>query len=166
MDTLEEMRSSEEPYEDWRPPWRSLIIVAALIALLLMAIFLPPLINLGKYRRSITASMSEALGRPVYVGGMQLRLLPMPGIVMSDFTVDEDSAYGYEPALHASSVVASLRISSLWRGRLEVSRISLDAANLNLVRNSAGQWSISSVLLRASQIASTSKMVLRKSRFL
>ena len=153
MDTLEEMRSSEEPYEDWRPPWRSLIVVAALIALLLMAIFLPPLINLGKYRRSITASMSEALGRPVYVGGMQLRLLPMPGIVMSDFTVDEDPAFGYEPALHASSVVASLRISSLWRGRLEVSRISLDEANLNLVRNSAGQWSISSVLLRASQIS-------------
>ena len=60
--------------------------------------------------------MSEALGRPVYVGGMQLRLLPMPGIVMSDFTVDEDPAFGYEPALHASSVVAALRLSSLWRG--------------------------------------------------
>ena len=97
--------------------------------------------------------MSEALGRPVYVGGMQLRLLPMPGIVMSDFTVDEDPAFGYEPALHAASVVASLRLSSLWRGRLEVSRISLDEASLNLVRNSAGQWSVDSVLLRASQIS-------------
>ena len=97
--------------------------------------------------------MSEALGRPVYVGGMQLRLLPMPGIVMSDFTVDEDPAFGYEPALHAASVVASLRLSSLWRGRLEVSRISLDEASLNLVRNSAGQWSVDSMLLRASQIS-------------
>jgi hypothetical protein len=152
MDALEEPLSSDEQYEPGRPPWRALGIAAGAIVLLVLAIFLPPLINLGKYRRSITASMSEALGRPVYVGGMQLRLLPMPGIVMSDFTVDEDPAFGSEPALHATSVVASLRFSSLWRGRLEVSRISLDEANLNLVRNSVGQWSIDSVLLRAAQI--------------
>jgi hypothetical protein len=49
-------------------------------------------------------------------------------------------------------VVASLRLTSLWRGRLEVSRISLDEANLNLVRNAAGQWSVGSMLLRAAQI--------------
>ncbi|MGC1158177.1 MAG: AsmA family protein [Acidobacteriaceae bacterium] len=153
MDALEELQPSDELYEARRPPWRALIIVAAVIVLLVLAIFLPPLINLGKYKRSLTASMSEALGRPVYVGGIQLRLLPMPGIVMSDFTVDEDPAFGYEPALHASSVVASLRFSSLWRGRLEVSRISLDEASLNLVRNSVGQWSVDSMLLRASQIS-------------
>ncbi|HUB19334.1 MAG TPA: AsmA family protein [Acidobacteriaceae bacterium] len=153
MPSLEDLVSSEESQSPRAFPWRRVAMVAGLIVLLLMAIFLPPLINLGKYRRSITASMSEALGRPVYVGGMQLRLLPTPGIVMSDLTVDEDPAFGEEPALHATSVVASLRLTSLWRGRLEVSRISLDEANLNLVKNSAGQWSIGSVLLRASQIA-------------
>lgn len=144
------MNEAEEPRR--RSPWKTLALVAALIVLLIIAIFLPPLISLGHYRRSITASMSAALGRPVYVGSMQLRLLPMPGISMTDFTVEEDPAFGYEPALHANSVVASLRLSSLWRGRLEVSRISLDEASVNLVRNGAGQWSIGSVLLRASQI--------------
>jgi hypothetical protein len=152
MTPLEETVSSDETYEPRRRPWRALAIAVVVILLVVGAIFLPPLVNLGKYKRSITASMSEALGRPVYVGGMQLRLLPMPGIVMSDFTVDEDPAFGYEPALHATSVVASLRLSSLWRGRLEVSRISLDEVNLNLVKNGAGEWSIGSVLLRASQI--------------
>ncbi|HEX4310581.1 MAG TPA: AsmA family protein [Acidobacteriaceae bacterium] len=151
MESWGELLSSEE--SSGRPfRWRPVAIAGGLIVLLLMAIFLPPLLNLGKYRRSITASMSEALGRPVYVGGMQLRLLPMPGIVMTDFTVDEDPAFGFEPALHANSVVADLRLTSLWRGRLEVSRISLDEVNLNLVRNRAGQWSIGSILLRASQI--------------
>ena len=144
------MNEAEEPRR--RSPWKTLALVAALIVLLIVAIFLPPLISLGHYRRSITASMSAALGRPVYVGSMQLRLLPMPGISMTDFTVAEDPAFGYEPALHANSVVASLRLSSLWRGRLEVSRISLDEASVNLVRNASGQWSIGSVLLRASQI--------------
>ncbi|HEX4039578.1 MAG TPA: AsmA family protein [Acidobacteriaceae bacterium] len=152
MSRMEELLSSEESGKRAGTAWRKLAIVGALVILLVLALVLPPLVNLNKYRRSITASMSEALGRPVYVGDMQLRLLPMPGIVMSDFTVEEDPAFGFEPALHANSVAASLRLSSLWRGRLEVSRISLDEVNLNLVRNAAGQWSIGSVLLRAAQI--------------
>lgn len=152
MARMEELLSSEESGRGAGTPWRRLAIAGFLIVLLILAIVLPPLVNLNKYRRQITASMSEALGRPVYVSGMQLRLLPTPGIVMTDLTVEEDPAFGYEPALHASSVVASLRLTSLWRGRLEVSRISLDEANLNLVRNAAGQWSIGSILLRASQI--------------
>lgn len=152
MSRVEELLSSEESGRRGVSALWKLGIAGAVILLLVLAIFLPPLVNLGKYRRSITASMSEALGRPVYVGSMELRLLPIPGIVMSDFTVEEDPAFGAEPALHANSVVASLRMTSLWRGRLEVSRISLDEANLNLVRNAAGQWSIGSLLLRASQI--------------
>jgi hypothetical protein len=149
---MEELLTSEDSGQRGGSGWRKLAILGALVVLLVLAIVLPPLFSLGKYRHTLTASMSEALGRPVYVGGMQLRLLPMPGIVMSDFTVDEDPAFGYEPALHATSVVASLRLSSLWRRRLEVSRISLDEANLNLVGNGAGEWSIDAVLLRAAQI--------------
>jgi hypothetical protein len=143
---------SEEPRRR-RSRRTTAALVVAFIVLVLLAIFLPPLINLGQYKRSITASMSLAIGRPVYVGGMQLRLLPVPGIVMSDLTVQEDPAFGFEPALRANSVVAYLRFSSLWRGRLEVSRISLDEASLNLVKNDRGEWNIGSVLQRASQIS-------------
>lgn len=151
------MNSTDEPLAEQVPPEvrrrrrRRLVIAAGVFVLSLMAFFLPPLINLGKYKRSITASMSTALGRPVYVGDMQLQLLPMPGIAMSNVTVAEDPAFGYEPALHATSVVVWLRLTSLWRGRLEVSRISLDDASLNLVRSDNGQWNIGSILLRASR---------------
>jgi hypothetical protein len=141
-----------DPPQEGRRSRRKLVIALALVVALLLAVFLPPLVNLKKYRRSITNSISGALGRSVSVGEMQLRLLPTPGIEMTDFTVAEDPAFGYEPALHANSMIASLRLSSLWRGRLEVSRISLDEASLNLVKNDAGLWNVASVLLRASQI--------------
>ncbi len=144
---------TDEPLaEDAPPRRRRFIVTLSLIAALLLALFLPPLVNLGRYRRSITNSISAALGRPVEVGAISLRLLPTPGITLSGFTVQEDPAFGFEPALHANSVVVSLRISSLWRRRLEISRISLDEASLNLVKSTSGQWSIGSVLLRASQI--------------
>lgn len=151
------MNAEDELGEELTPEQRTRrrrqgIAVLLLGVVLLVAIFVPPLVSLGKYRRSITASIAAALGRPVAVGGISLQLLPVPGIALSNLTVEEDPAFGYEPALHANSVVVSLRLSSLWRRRLEISRISLDQASLNLVRNSAGQWSVNSILLRASRI--------------
>jgi hypothetical protein len=147
------MNGTEAPPAVMQRSRRKLLVAAALVLLLVLAAFIPPLINLGKYRHSITSSIGAALGRPVEVGAMQLRLLPVPAIDMTDLTVAEDPAFGYESSLHADEVVASLRLSSLWRGRLEVSRISLGDAHLNLVRNGAGQWNIGTVLLRASQIS-------------
>jgi hypothetical protein len=123
------------------------------VLLLLLAILLPPYLNISRYQRSIAGTISRSLGRPVHLSGVQLRLLPMPGIEINDFEVEEDPDFGAEPVLHASSVVATLRLSSLWRGRLEVSRISLDEASLNLVRNAQGRWNIGSVLGQASRIS-------------
>lgn len=152
MDAAKEpVRGEESQDERPRRSWR-LKLTLLLLALLLFALFVPPLVNLGRYRRSITQSISEALGRPVSVGGISLELLPTPGIALSDFTVAEDPAFGYEPVLHAESVVVAPRLSSLWRRRLEIGRISLDNASLNLVKNSAGDWNIDSLLVRAAQI--------------
>lgn len=153
------MDPAEEPVvedgsPEGRPPrrrWRRWTALT-LFVLLLLALFVPPLVNLGRYRRSITASISAALGRPVSADGISLRLLPRPGIALSDFTVEEDPAFGYEPVLHASSVVVSPRLSSLWRRRLEIGRISLDEASLNLVKNAAGEWNVDSLLVHAAQI--------------
>jgi hypothetical protein len=140
---------------------RNMIIAASAVLLLLLAILLPPYINIGRYRRSIAGIVSRSLGRPVHIGSVQLRLLPMPGIEMSDFEVEEAPGFGAEPALRASSVVATLRLSSLWRGRLEVSRISLEDTSLNLVRNAKGRWSIGSVLDQAAHISNAPTAQLR-----
>lgn len=147
----EEPLAADEPRETRRSR-RKLVAAAAFIVVIVLALFLPPLINLGRYRRSVTSSISAALGRPASVGDMELRLLPTPGIAITDLTVSEDPAFGYEPALHANSVVVSLRLSSLWRRRLEVGRISLDDASLNLVKTASGRWSVGSLLQRASQL--------------
>ena len=81
-----------------------------------------------------------------------MRLLPLPGFELSGFAVEEDPQFGAEPILHSDSVVAYLRLLSLWRGRLEVSRIHFDDASLNLVRDRSGVWNFASVLVQAAHI--------------
>jgi uncharacterized protein involved in outer membrane biogenesis len=68
---------------------------------------------------------------------------------LTDLTVEEDPAYGAEPVLHANTVAASIRLLSLWRGRLEIDTISVDEASLNVVRTGPGQWNLDSLLRTA-----------------
>ena len=123
------------------------------VVILLSAVVLPPLINLNRYQRRIAVSISHSVGRPVHLSSVTLRLLPLPGFELSDFWVEEDPHFGAEPILRSTSVVAYLRLSSLWRGKLEVARIYFDEASLNLVRADDGTWNFGSILLQAAHSA-------------
>src|SRR3984885_194579 len=153
-----------------RPSRRRLhLLIAIAFALLLIgALVLPPLINISRYQHRISASLAASLGRPVEVSGITLELLPRPGVQITNFVVDSTAGYSDEPILKCSSVTAAFRIMSLWRGRLEIARISLDEPSLNLERAPGGQWNFASVLLQASrtQQAPTGRTVVRgQSRF-
>lgn len=126
-------------------------IVLAIILLLIAALVLPPLVNLNRYRREIAASISGSIGRPVSMSSVSFQLLPLPALSLSNFVVAEPPGFGAEPMLQADSVTAYPRISSLWRGRLEISRIDFDHASLNLVRDPDGAWNFASVLVRAAE---------------
>jgi hypothetical protein len=118
--------------------WLALAVAVAILAVVIV----PPLVSLTRYKSRITELMSASLGRAVRLSSVEFRLLPRPGFVLTDLSVEEDPAYGAEPVLHANTVTASIRLLSLWRGRLEISRISVDEASLNLVRTDAGRWNL------------------------
>jgi AsmA family/AsmA-like C-terminal region len=121
---------------------------------LLVAVLVPPWINVGRYRVRVVDSISRALGRNVSASGISLRLLPRPGLVLSGFVVADDPAYGAEAMLRAEQVAAYIRLSSLWRGRLEIGTLELDNPSLNLVRGPDGHWNVEELIQRTSQVSS------------
>jgi hypothetical protein len=125
--------------------WLALAAVVFLLAL----IFVPPYISLNNYKARVTQSVAAALGRPVRLSEIELRLLPRPGFLLTDLTVQEEPAYGVEPVLHANEVMASIRLQSLWQGKLQISRISVDEASLNLVHMPNGEWNLDSLFRNA-----------------
>lgn len=132
---------TEEPERGKR--MRKRLVFALIAIVVVLAILLvPPFISIQRYRSRITELMSRSLGRPVRLSGVELRLLPRPEFVITDLTVEDDPAYGAEPILHASTVTAAIRLWALWSGHLEISRVSVDEASLNLVRNEAHQWNL------------------------
>ncbi len=106
----------------------------------------------NRLKTRVVSSLSLALGRTVDVSSVRLRLLPHPGFDLDNFVVHDDSAFGTEPMLRAQEVIASLRLTSLIRGKLEISRLEFVEPSLNLVR-AQGQWNLTNLVERTEKIA-------------
>src|SRR5271165_6061943 len=130
------------------------VMWATLLVVVLGLLLLPPFVNVNRYRKRVTDDLSRALGRSVTVSNIELKLLPRPGLVLSNFVVAEDPGYGAEPMLRAATVTAYIRLTSLWRGRLEIGTLDLDNPSLNLVRRSDGHWNLEELVERTAQVAS------------
>src|ERR1700722_2761361 len=131
---------------------RRLLYLACAALSVSLLVLLPPYISVNRYQRRIATSISNSLGRPVHLDKVSLNLLPLPGFTLENFVVDEDPAFGYEPVIRANSVGAPLRLSSLWRRRVEFSTISFTEPSVNLVHLSNGKWNLESILLHAAHI--------------
>lgn len=147
---------SRDDHPLWTQAIRRRVAIALLVVLVvILLVVLPPYISLNRYQRRVASAMSEALGRPVRVDNVQLHLLPLPGLTLQNFVVGETPDFGAEPVMRANTVEARLRLMSLWRRRIEVSRIVLESPSINLVRNTAtGQWNLQRIVTQASQMTS------------
>ncbi len=129
-------------------------VLWTILIILLLAAFVPPWINVSRYRLRVVEAISRALEHNVTASAISLRLLPRPGLVLSNFVIADDPQYSAEPMLRADDVAAYIRLSSLWRGRLEIGTLSLDNPSLNLVRRADGHWNVEELIQRTSQVSS------------
>lgn len=95
------------------------------LALLLLVITLPWWLPLGRFVPEIEGRASAALGRPVTVGGLSLRLLPAPQAVLRDVRVGE------EPLLVLPEVRVVPRLSTLWGPPRVIERVSVIAPRID-----------------------------------
>ncbi len=113
------------------------VAIAAVVILLGLFLVRP---GVSRLKARIANSISQAVARPVEIGAVHLRFLPQPGFDLENLVIYEDPAFGAEPMLRAPEVTAVVRLTSLLRGRLDVSRLELTDPSLNLVRRADGRW--------------------------
>ena len=131
----------------------------AIVVTLALAFVLPPSVNLNHFRARLSESLSRSLGLQVNVESVRLRLLPLPGFMFRHLRISDDDEQGAEPILQTAEdygdhSFATLRLSSLWRGRFEIASVSLTQASLNLTRNGDGHWNLERLIDRAAQVPS------------
>ena len=81
---------------------------------------------------------SAALGRPVDIGALDLRLLPRPQIVLQDLRIAEAEPAERPPLLHTESLGLVPDLDALLHGRLAAASVHLQRPRLRL--GSGGVW--------------------------
>lgn len=101
--------------------------------------------DVDRLRPRVQAELQQKLNRPVGIGHLQLKLLPL-SFQLEGLTIAESSAFPTGvPFATADEVFVSASLFSLMRGTPEVRDLVLNKPHVELVRNAAGMWNYSSL---------------------
>jgi AsmA protein len=125
---------------------RILIVVAVVVVIVVLgALLAPVLINVDRFRPSIQAQLQKKLDRPVVLGPLSLRVIPL-SIKIAGLTIGESPAFHTShPFATAKDVSASAELFSLLRGSPVIKSVSLTRPQIELVRNTDGTWNFATI---------------------
>jgi AsmA protein len=113
--------------------------------LLAVAISLPFLIDVNRFKPLLESELSRALNREVKLGNLKLSLLARE-VTADDLSVSEDPAFGAAPFIRAKSVGVGAEIWPFLRSRkLIVTQLTIDQPEFALLQAPSGKWNFSSL---------------------
>ncbi len=123
------------------------ITLAALLALILLAVLVLPLVfDANRYRGLVEARAEKALGRDVRLGEMSLSLFPTLGLKVDDVGIGALPEEGGGDLLTAGSLRVGARLGPLLQKRLEVTSLVLEEPSMVLARDTEGKWNVERLL--------------------
>jgi AsmA protein len=119
-----------------------LIAVGALVVLLLA---LPLFINANSFRPSIEQNLSAALGRKVEVGDLSLSIFS-GSLSASNLSIADDPSFSNAPCLTAKSFNVGVEVWPLITSKaLNITGLTIEKPELNLIRNQQGKWNFATL---------------------
>lgn len=117
----------------------------AIVAVLLILVILPFLIPVNKFRPTIEAKASDALGRKVQLGNLSLSILG-GSLGIDDLSVSDDPKFSSSPFLTAKKVKVGVELIPLiFSQQVNVTEISVIEPQVTMLKDPGGRWNFSSV---------------------
>lgn len=121
------------------------IVSGLIVALLLVAVLLPFIIDANKFKPQVESAAESALGRKVAVGNLRLALFS-GGVSIEDIAISEDPKFGTGSFLTAKSVSVGVEMMPLiFSQQFHVTRVTIDQPEVTLLRASSGEWNFSTL---------------------
>src|SRR5580704_4110363 len=109
------------------------ILAVVVIALILVAVALPFLVDANRFRPLLQTKLSEALGREVTLGSLQLSILS-GAVTANDLAIADDPAFSKSPFLRAKSLAIGVEVMPLILSRkLNVTGITIQTPEIDLI---------------------------------
>lgn len=129
------------------------LVLLAIIIIIGSLVFVKP----NNFKSIIEENASHALNRPVKINGdIQWSFYPMAGFSLQDVEVKNLAPFNDQNFVTAKKVYLSLSLLPLLTHKVDVNKIDLDQAHINLIENAQGQnnWSTPSTASETHQSTS------------
>src|SRR5690242_725586 len=115
------------------------------LVLLLAALALPFLVNANQFRPLLETKLTQALGRQVTLGNLDLSIFS-GSVTADDLSIGDDPAFRPTPFVRAKSLHAGVELMPLiFSHQLNVTGITVDQPQIDLAQNISGTWNFSSL---------------------
>jgi AsmA protein len=122
-----------------------ILVGIAVVVLFLIALILPHLIDVNHFKPEIQTQVSDALGRKVEIGNIELAIFS-GGVAIDNLVIADDPAFSPSPFLQAKEVKVGVALFPLIVSRrLEVSSFTVTDPQVSLLRSPSGQWNFSTM---------------------
>src|SRR5208283_910297 len=120
-------------------------VAIAIVALIVILFILPFLIPVNKFKPTIEAKASDALGRKVELGNLSLSILS-GSLGIDSISVSDDPKFSNAPFLTAKSVKVGVELMPLiFSQQVNVTGIEIVNPQVTLLKNPSGKWNFSSI---------------------
>src|SRR5450432_3476998 len=119
--------------------------VIAVVAMVVVLLILPFLLPVNKFRPTIEAKATEALGRKVQLGNLSLSILS-GSLEIDSLSVSDDPKFSSGPFLTAKSVKVGVELLPLiFSQQVNVTGVEIVEPQVVMLKNPSGQWNFSSL---------------------
>lgn len=120
-------------------------VLIAVGALILILLSLPLFINASSFMPTIEEKLSAVLSRKVQVGDLSLSVFS-GSLTASNLSIADDAAFGNAPFMSAKSFKVGVEMMPLITSKsLNITGMTIEKPELNLIRNRQGKWNFSTL---------------------
>ncbi|MEX2492755.1 MAG: AsmA family protein [Nitrospirales bacterium] len=120
-------------------------VAIVLVLSILILLSLPFLLDLNRYRDQYLPVLEQALHRKVEVEDVRLTLFPTLGVQLREVVIADDPAFGSNPFLTVPSVQVAVQWKPLLQRRVQVERVVVEQAIVQVIRSAKGDLNISTI---------------------
>ncbi len=116
------------------------ILVVLVVLVAGVAIIVPMLANIDRYRPQVAAQIAKETGKPVEIGRLTLTILPRVAIRVDDFALGNPDRFPKGDFIKARKIYAAVNAFELMHHKVDITSLQFDDLTLDLLEDNRGKW--------------------------
>ncbi len=131
------------------------VLIFFVVIIAAVAIAIPFLIDIDRYRPRVVAYIEEETGKPASIAQLRLTIFPKLSIRVDDFALKNPRGFPEGDFLKTRRIYAEVDGRALWNRRVVIQSLELDEPVINLLSDRRGRWNFESPPKRKQAVKET-----------